>query len=195
MDLDCLIMVDFGRTWQSVKKVGQKIKNLHCFTTRYKQTDKYLTEKQLNLNADKTEMLFFTNHTNSEAEFTFTGEVTEPAHACRYLGVHIDWRLTFENHLNSVSSKMATSNHALYLVRNQIPLKFIIDVFKSFKLSHFSFSGVFFQTPTAKNIICTNSQTNRGIKICYFRQKLTIPLIFSIMILSCHTNCLSRKVA
>ena len=34
-----------------------------------KQTDKYLTENQLTLNADKTEMLFFTNKTNSHPYF------------------------------------------------------------------------------------------------------------------------------
>ena len=34
-----------------------------------KQTGKYLTENQLSLNAYKTEILFFTNHTNSDPEF------------------------------------------------------------------------------------------------------------------------------
>ena len=34
------------------------------------QTEKYLTENQLTLNADKTEILFFTNHANSDPEFT-----------------------------------------------------------------------------------------------------------------------------
>ena len=47
------------------------------------QTDKYMTENQLTLNADKTEMLFFTNHTNSDPEFSFKGEVIKQAHACR----------------------------------------------------------------------------------------------------------------
>ena len=54
------------------------------------QTDKYLTENQLTLNADKREMLFFTNNTNSDPEFPFKGEVIKPARACRYLGVQID---------------------------------------------------------------------------------------------------------
>ena len=35
------------------------------------QTDKYLTENQLTLNADKTEMLFFTDHTNSDGSRNF----------------------------------------------------------------------------------------------------------------------------
>ena len=102
------------------------------------QTDKYLTENQLTLNADKTEVLFFTNHTNSDPEFSFKSQVIKPAHACRYLGVQIDSNLTFENHLNSVLSKMANAIRSLYLVRNQIPLKVRIDVFKSVVLSHLS---------------------------------------------------------
>ena len=83
-------------------------------------------------------MLFFTNHTKSVTEFSFKGKVTKPAHACRYLGVQIDSNLTFENHLNSVSSKMANAIRSLYLVRNQTTLKVRIDVFKSVVLSHIS---------------------------------------------------------
>ena len=95
-------------------------------------------------------MLFFTNLTNSNPEFSFKGGVIKSAHACRYLVVQIDSNLTSENHLNSVLSKMANAIRSLYLVRNQIPLKVRIDVFKSVVLSHFSFSGVFLHTPKSK---------------------------------------------
>ena len=144
-----------------------------------------MTENKLTLNSDKTEMLFFTNHTNSDPEFSFKGEVTKPAHACRYLGVRIYSNLTFENHLNSDLSKMADAIRSLYLVRNQIPLKVRIDVFKSVVLSHLSFSGVFLQTLTAKKINRINRQINWGIKVCYFRQKFdhSIDLILKDRIL------------
>ena len=55
----------------------EKIKKLS------KQTDKYLTENQLTLNAAKAEMLFFKNHTNLDSEFSFKGEVIKPALAFR----------------------------------------------------------------------------------------------------------------
>ena len=56
----------------------------------FKQNDKYLKEYQLTLYVDKTEMLYFTNHTNSDLECTFKGKVIKPAHAFRYLGAQID---------------------------------------------------------------------------------------------------------
>ena len=87
------------------------------------------------------------------------------------MGAQIDSNLTFENHLNSVLSDMVNAIRSLYLVRNQIPLKVRIDVFKSVVLSHLSFCGVFLQTLTVKNIIRINRQINWGINVCYFRQK------------------------
>ena len=66
---------------------------------------------------------------------------------------------------------MANAIRSLCLVRNQIPLKVRIDFFKSVVLSHLSFSGVFLQTLTAKNMNRVNRQINWGIKVCYFWQK------------------------
>ena len=112
-----------------------------------------------------------TNHTNLDPEFSFKGEVIKPAHACRYLGVQIDSNLTFESHLNSVSSKMTHAIRSLYLVRNQIPLKVRIQFFKSVVLAHLSFSEVFPQTLAAKNINCIKRQINWGIKVFLFSTK------------------------
>ena len=130
-------------------------------------------------------MLFFTNLTNSDPEFSFKGEIIKPTHACRYLGIQIHSNLTFENHLNSVLSKMANAHCSLYLVRNQKHLKVRIDVFKSVVLSHLSFTGVFLQTLTVKNINRINRQINWRIKVCSFRQKFdhSIDLLLEYRIL------------
>ena len=61
-------------------------------------------------------MLFVTNHTNSDPEFTYKGEVIRPLHDCRYLGVQIDSNLSFENYLNSVLIKMANAIRSLYCI-------------------------------------------------------------------------------
>ena len=90
---------------------------------------------------------------------------------------------------------MANAIRSLYLVRNQIPLKVRIDVFKSVVLSHLSCSGVFLQNRTVKNINRINSQINWGINVCYFRQKIdhSIDLLIKDRILP--AEFLSQKLA
>ena len=136
------------------------------------RTNGQLSDREsTHFNAEKTEMLFFTNQYKSDSEFSFKDKIIKTANACPYLGVQNDSNLTSKNHLNSVLIKMAKAIRSLYRVRNQIPLKVRIDVFKSVVLSHLSFSGVFLQKFTAKNINRINVQINWGIKICYFWQK------------------------
>ena len=65
---DIIIILKFERH----ENIPQKIEKI------LEKTDKYLTAKQFNLKADKTEMLFFTNHTNSDPEFSFKEEVIKP---------------------------------------------------------------------------------------------------------------------
>ena len=130
-DTSIICKVERNEHKNDITSISQKIEKKIVCTYIQKQSDKYLTENQLTLNADKKEMLFFTNNTNSDPEFTFKGKFIKPACACRYLGVQIDSNLIFENHLNSVLSKMANAILSLNLVRNQIPLKVRIDILKS----------------------------------------------------------------
>ena len=76
----------------------EQMKTFQKIEKNLEQTDNYLTENQLTSNADKTEMLFITNHTNSDSEFSFSGKFIKSAHACRYLGVQIDSNLTLKIH-------------------------------------------------------------------------------------------------
>ena len=72
---DTRIICKFERN----ENIPQKIEKI------LERTDKYLTENQLTLIAEKTEMLFFTDHTNSsDPEISFKVEVMKPAHAWEY---------------------------------------------------------------------------------------------------------------
>ena len=135
------------------------------------KTDSYLKENQLTLNADKTELHYFSTRDELEPKVAFNGNLIKSAESCRYLAIHIDSKLTFEAHLKVVLKIMAAAIRSLYLVRNHIPLEVRLQVFKSLVLFHLSFSGVYLQTLSAKNIQRINRQTNWGIKMCYMRCK------------------------
>ena len=97
---------------------------------------------------------------------------------------------------------MAPAIRSLYLVRNHIPLEARLQ-------SHLSFSGVYLQTLSAKNIQRKNRQINWGIKVCYMRRKFdhcrdiflqshVLPaelIISNFSILKLHTNLNQRIVS
>ena len=57
------------------------------------------------------------------------------------------------------------------LIRHQVPLNSRIILFNSLVLSHLSFSAIFFQNLSAKNLKRLNRQINWVIKVCFLRKK------------------------
>ena len=66
------------------------------------KTESYLKDNQLTLNADKTELLYFSTRDELEPKNTFNGILIKSAESWRYLGIHLDSKLIFEAHLNVV---------------------------------------------------------------------------------------------
>ena len=64
-----------------------------------------MKENQLTLNADKTELVYFSSRDELEPKVTFNGNLIKSAESCRYLGIHLDSKLTFEAQLNVVLKK------------------------------------------------------------------------------------------
>ena len=65
---------------------------------------------------------------------------------------------------------MAHAIRSIYLIRHQVPLNARI-LLKSLVLSHLSFSAIFFQNLSAKNLKRLNRQINWDIKVCFLRKK------------------------
>ena len=82
----------------------------------------------------------------------------KPTDECRYLGVILDKELTYQKLLNNVIGKMPLAIRSVYLVRNQIPLKARINLFRSLVLSHLAFSAIFFQSLPSYSIDRINKQ-------------------------------------
>ena len=148
------------------KTIATKIENILL------KTDSYLKENQLTLNADKIGLLYFSTRDELEPKVTFNGNLLKSAESCRYLGIHLVSKLFSEAHLNVVLKKRWPL-FAHYLVRNHIPLEVRLQVFKSLALSQLTFSRVYLQTLSAKNIQI-NRQIKWGIKVCYLSSKFDL---------------------
>ena len=80
------------------------------------KTDSYLKENQPTLNVDKTELLYFSTREELEPKVNFNGKLIKSAESCRYLGIYLDSKLTFEANLNVDLKKTAAAIRSLYLV-------------------------------------------------------------------------------
>ena len=65
---------------------------------------------------------------------------------------------------------MALAIRSTYLVRNQIPLKNRINLFRPLVLSHLEFSRIFFQSLPSYSIDRINKQTQCAIKLLFSNQ-------------------------
>ena len=82
-----------------------------------------MKENQLTLKADKTELLYFSTREELEPKVTFNGNLIKSAESCRFIGIHLVSKLTFEVLLNEVLKKMAAAIRSLCLIRNHIFLE------------------------------------------------------------------------
>ena len=135
------------------------------------ETEQYMKQNKLTLNEGKTEIMVFKNEELPTVICVeFNNHSLKPTDEVRYLGVILDKELTYQKQLYNLVSKMALAIRSIYLVRNQIPLKARINLFRSLVLSHLEFSATFFQSLPSYSIERINKKIRWGIKV-FFRTK------------------------
>ena len=102
--------------------------------------------------------------------FFHKNEVLTTQKSCRYLSIQIERNLSFDKQLNKTLRKMADAIRSIYLIRHQIPLSALL-LLKSLVLSHLSFSAIFFQNLSAKDLKRLNRQINWGLTVSFLRKK------------------------
>ena len=133
------------------------------------KTEEYVEMSKLTLNTNKTKLIYFSRDNSDFGSLFYKNEVLTTEKSCRYLGIQIDRNLSFDEQLNTTLKKMAHAIRSIYLIRHQIPLNARILHLKS--PSHLSFSAIFFENLSAKNLKRLNRHINWGIKVCFLRKK------------------------
>lgn len=79
-----------------------------------KKIHTWFCANELKLNSSKSKYLFFTNGKQThEAELKIGNNVISKSNNIKLLGINIDSKLTFSNHINTVSSKVSFVSHIL----------------------------------------------------------------------------------
>ena len=107
---------------------------------------RWITDNGLLLNPKKCESLIFrrTNpkHNQTEEEkinFSVDGTLIEPSTTCKLLGVHIDERLNFNNHVASICKKTSKQIAVISRFRKLLSIQTKLTLYKAYILPHFTY--------------------------------------------------------
>lgn len=106
----------------------------------------WITDNGLLLNPKKCESLIFrrTNPKNNQTEeekinFSVDGTLIEPSTTCKLLGVHIDERLNFNNHVASICKKASKQIAVISRFRKLLSIQTKLTLYKAYILPHFTY--------------------------------------------------------
>ena len=142
-DLDCNLFADdttllsFGKT---VEEAEDKM------NSELKKISEWFQANKLTVHPAKTTIMkFFPNKKDKEINIFLNGIRLERCgsnfkeQTTKFLGLHIDDKLTFTNHINKLTDKLRTIIHLLSTVKKKFPEKIKILLFKSIFMPHLQY--------------------------------------------------------
>ena len=128
----------------------------------------WINANRLTLNVGKTECILFSNRNLEPIHNHVTLDNTSLSFSskCKFLGVILDTKLNFSNHIDQVLGRLTNSARILYSIKNYLPLKSRLNFYFAFVFSQLSY-----------NIIIWGSAANVHLKPLITQHKRIIRLI------------------
>ena len=92
-------------------------------------------------------MIFSKQKINDTHNVTMANTLIQRKTESRFLGVIIDEKLTWSQHITSLKSKMSRYVGILYKIKHLLPMKSRLQIFHSFIQSHINFCSVVWVSP------------------------------------------------
>ena len=117
--------------------------NLLCLSNSIKKLSKlvnadlkhllnWLNANKISLNVKKTEMIIFKSKQKKlegDLKIKLCGKRLYPTESVKYLGVKIDANLTWQHHVNDLSTKLNRANSLLFKMRKYVSLKILRSIY------------------------------------------------------------------
>lgn len=127
---DALMMISENNINTAIAKVQHELNNLY----------KWLCGNRLKLNINKTKYMILTRRNINEDDITelkINDEILQRVNSIKYLGIIIDSKLKFEDHINYTIEKVANKIGVMQRTTKFIQKKYKIILYKSIIEPHF----------------------------------------------------------
>ena len=134
----------------------------------------WLVANKLSLNVKKSNVLLFKSR-NSPAirkiNIKINGIQAEEKDHAKYLGVLLDNKLCFVNHINHVNSKLTKGNAILSKVRYYLPSSILLNTYHAFVQSHINYGLNVWGNAAKSNLAPIQRQQRKSIRTMNFKKK------------------------
>ena len=138
------------------------------------ETQKLITvfqSNELSLNASKRELIVFSKtKRTTNTQMVVDNVVIDEKEAIKYLGVHIDKLLTFQEETKHIK-KMAAGIKTICTIRRTIPDNMKKLILYALVLSHIHYSATIIQSINQNLVLTLDRQLNWSVKASFFRKK------------------------
>lgn len=122
----------------------------------------------LALNLKKTCYMLFTSSRNRppNIDINMAGTVIERKTEARFLGVIVDDKLTWSNHITALKTKMMRYVGVMYKIKRHLPIKVRLQIFQSFVQSHLNYCSLiwgFAAKSLIDSLFCKQKQGIRAV--------------------------------
>ena len=114
-----------------------------CQDKDLKRLFKWLCCNKISLNIYKTEVLLFQGPhktTNHDIRLKLNGKLLSLSNSVKYLGVHLDKFLSWNKHLENLSSKLRKTNGLISKLRHSAPKSILLQFYYAFFESHMRYA-------------------------------------------------------
>ena len=92
----------------------------------------------------------------------------EPSTSVKYLGIHIDYNLSWDYHSKEMNAKLSRSNGILSKLRHYVPKQTLISVYYEIFYSHMSYGSLMWSLTTQNNLDSIFRLQKKCIRIINF---------------------------
>ena len=142
---------------------------------------------KLTVHPGKTKLMVFSNRivASHSPSISFMDRVITPVNNCKYLGIFLDNKLTFKNHIQFINSKISRYTGMLYKIRENLPIKTRLDFYYAYIYPYLSYCTIIWGGTYATHLqplIIQQKRTIRTITGAGFRDH-TDPLFKQLKLL------------
>lgn len=161
MYADDQVIINKAKTIDELfQKMNSDLTNINSWTLK----------NHLQINPAKTNYIIFEMKNKSLDECSYhhlklNNSIIQRTLNSKYLGLVVDSKLSFNNHVNLIKNKLSQTCFLLKQLRHILPIKFKLQIFNAFHVSHIRYLLPIWSSTSQLNIQSVHIMTNRALRI------------------------------